>query len=162
MQFSMNADELFRIGLEIEKNGRAFYLAAAKAVAEPHAATLFGELAEWEVKHLELFDSLRKALPLEARSGDLFDPAGDTASYIKDAADNHVFIRTADPEKLGAACKTASEALNLALTFEKDSVVFYTAMKKLVAPHLGAEKIDSIIEEEIRHVAILNGELNKL
>lgn len=162
MNFSLNADELFKIGVEIEKNGRAFYDAAAKAVFDPHARKLFAELSEWEIKHVELFENLRKNLPADARGGDYFDPASETGSYIKDAADNHIFARDVDPAALGAACKTAVEALDIALTFEKDSVVFYTAMKKLIPPHLGQASIDAIIEEEIRHVAILNGEKAKL
>lgn len=162
MNFALNADELFKIGVEIEKNGRLFYDAAAKAVADPHAAKLFAELSSWEVKHVELFESLRKELPVEARAGDSFDPASDTGTYIKEAADNHIFVRSKDPAALGAACKTATEALDIALTFEKDSVVFYTAMKKLIPAHLGQASIDAIIEEEIRHVAILNGEKAKI
>lgn len=162
MNFSLNADEIFKIGVEIEKNGRAFYDAAASAVDHPGAAKLFSELSAWEIKHVELFESLRKNLPVEARSGDDFDPASDTGNYVKDAADNHIFLKNADPAALARSCKNAVEALDLALTFEKDSVVFYTAMKKLIPAHMGQASIDSIIEEEIRHVAILNGEKAKI
>jgi len=158
MDYHLNADELFKVGVEIEKNGMAFYEAAAASVREPRVSALFRELAVWEVKHMELFENLRLSLPAEARRGDFFDPFSEEGAYIKDAADNHIFVKNADPAALAARCGSAIEALDFALTFEKDSVVFYTAMKKLIPPHLGQEKVDAIIEEEIRHVAILNGQ----
>ncbi len=162
MSYAFNADEIFKIGLEIEKNGRAFYEAVAARHAGTTAGKVFSELAAWETKHVELFEEMRKALPEEARKGDVFDPGSEMAAYIKDAADNHVFVRKTDITALAGSVATPAEAFDLALTFEKDSIVFYTAMKKLVADHLGRDKVDFLIEEEVRHVAILHREKAKL
>lgn len=162
MSYSFNADEIFGIGIEIEKNGKAFYDAVALRLAGTDAGRVFAELSSWETKHVELFDGMRKALPEDARRGDVFDPASEMAAYVKDAADNHVFIKNKDIASLAASAADAAEAFDIALTFEKDSVVFYTAMKKLVPEHLGRDKVDFLIEEEVRHVAILNREKAKL
>jgi rubrerythrin len=75
--------------------------------------------------------------------------------FLKATADRHVFIRNKDIQKLASTCKTPIEALDFAITFEKDSVVFYTTMKKLVPEHLGRGKIDTLIDEEISHIFIL-------
>jgi rubrerythrin len=66
-----------------------------------------------------------------------------------------VFIRNTDITGLVAGCKNPAEILDLAITFEKDSVVFYTTMKKVVAPNLGQDKVDRLIDEELKHISML-------
>lgn len=156
MLYAMNADEVFRIGVEIETNGKKFYETVASMMKDPVVAGIFGELAKWENHHIEIFENLRLRLPAEARLGDLFDPDGEEGGYIKDAADNHIFVKNSDIAALAAKADTPDKAFEIALTFEKDSVIFYTAMKKLIPPHLGQDKVDLLIEEEVKHVAILN------
>jgi rubrerythrin len=101
-------------------------------------------------------------LPRSARGGDFFDPNQEFYLYVKAAADSHVFLRGKDIPELVSKCKTPIEALDLAVTFEKDSVVFYTTMKKLVPEHLGKNEIDTLIDEEISHIFTLTQKKKKL
>jgi hypothetical protein len=39
---------------------------------------------------------------------------------------------------------------------EKDSIVYFLAFKAFVPTEAGKNKIDNIIKEDIRHIAILN------
>jgi hypothetical protein len=41
-------------------------------------------------------------------------------------------------------------------------VVFYTALKELVAPGTGRDKVESIIEEELGHLVLLKIQLANL
>jgi rubrerythrin len=162
MSFYFNADEIFQIGVQIEVNGKAFYETAARRASEPSVQALCRELAAWEEQHIALFEDLRRSLPAQAREEAAFDPNSEEASYIKATADNHVFVSNRDFAPLVGACRTGTDLLDLALTFEKDSVVFYTAMKPLVARHLAQEKLDALIREELRHIAILTEEKARL
>lgn len=162
MSYYFNADEIFQIGVQIERNGKAFYEAAAERAPEPAVQSLCRELASWESKHVELFESLRRALPPEAREGPAFDPDSEEGGYLKATADSHVFLKNRNPAALVSGNSTAADLLDLAIAFEKDSVVFYSAMRNAVARHLGAEKLDALIEEELRHIAILSAEKAKL
>jgi rubrerythrin len=162
MSYYFNADEIFQIGVQIERNGKAFYEAAAERAAEPAVQSLCRELATWESKHVELFETLRGNLPPEAREGSAFDPNSEEGSYLKATADSHVFLKNRDPAALASDRASAVDLLDIAITFEKDSVVFYSAMKNAVARHLGSEKIDALIEEELRHIAILSRERAQL
>lgn len=162
MSYYMNADEIFQVGVEIETNGKAFYEAAAAAAAEPGVRALCRELAGWEAKHIELFASLRRALPATAREGQVFDPDSEEQAYVKAAADSHVFVKNKDVAALAAGCRTGRELLDVAIGFEKDSVVFYAAMKALVPPELAAQSIDALVEEELKHVAILTKERDRV
>jgi len=71
-------------------------------------------------------------------------------------------VKNKDMVGLVAGCKGPLEILDLAMTFEKDSVVFYTTMKKVVAPNLGQDKVDRLIDEEIKHIGLLSQRRAKL
>jgi rubrerythrin len=71
-------------------------------------------------------------------------------------------MRNKNIPELALKCKTPIEALDLAVNFEKDSVVFYTTMKKLVPENLGKGEIDALIDEEISHIFILTQKKREL
>jgi len=156
MSIQFNAESIFEIGVQIEKNGKAFYLEAAKKASDETVKSLFTELADWENKHIELFEQLKSELPDTMREDNIFDPENELYTYLEAAANSHVFVASTDISGLVAQCNSPAEAFDLALTFEKDSVVYYTTIKKMVADHLGREKIDRLIDEELKHIAILN------
>lgn len=162
MSFSFNADEIFQMGVQIESNGQKFYETIAKNTSDSSAQKIFLDLAKWESQHIELFKKWQTELPGSARQGDLFDPNQELHLYLKATADSHVFIRNKDIPELASKCKTPIEALELAVTFEKDSVVFYTSMKKLVPEHLGKNQMDTLIDEEIRHIFMLTQKKKEL
>lgn len=159
---NFNAREIFDIGVQIEANGKAFYEAAAKKTAETAMREFFLELAAWENTHIRLFSELRDALPKAAGNVPVFDPNDEAALYLQATADSHVFVRNKDMVGLVAGCKGPFDILDVAMTFEKDSVVFYTTMKKVVAKNLGQDKVDRLIDEEIKHISLLSQRRAKL
>jgi len=161
MSFDFNADEIFQIGVQIETNGQKFYEMVSRNSAEPSVQKFFLDLSRWESEHIALFQKLRQRLPDSAKRGDLFDPNQEYHLYVKATADSHVFLKNKDIPELASKCKTPLEALDLALAFEKDSVVFYTTMKKMVPESLGKAEVDALIDEEISHIFILMQEKKK-
>ncbi|MFU8855376.1 MAG: hypothetical protein ACNA8S_00055 [Deferrisomatales bacterium] len=159
MSYYMNVDEIYLVGVEIEKNGRAFYTAAAAATTDPEVRALCGELAAWEAKHVELFEELRRKLAPQASEGGAFDPADEEREYIRATADGHVFVKNRDIGGLVARCTSAAALLDLAIQFEKDSVVFYSAMKQLLPRAPG---LDALIDEELRHIGLLTRQKAKV
>ena len=155
MSIDFNADEIFQLGVQIETNGKNFYEKVAKNTSDPSVQKLFSELSKWESVHRDLFEKLRKSLPDSAKRETLFDPEGEQSLYLRTMVESHVFVKNKDTSGLASSCKTPAEALDLAIAFEKDSIVFFTAMKGVVPEHLGKDKIDLLINEEIRHLSIL-------
>ena len=162
MSFNFNADEIFQIGVQIEINGQRFYETVAKNTSESSVKKLFSDLSRWESEHIELFKKLKQRLPDSAKREDLFDPNQELHLYLKATADSHVFLKHKDIPELASKCKTPIEALDLAVAFEKDSVVLYTTMKKLVPEYLGKGEIDTLIDEEISHIFILTQKKKEL
>ena len=155
MSLYLSAGEIFDIGIQIEANGKKFYEAVARNTSDLAVQKLFLELSDWESKHIELFRKLKEALSSSLKEETTFDPNQELDLYIKATAENHVFVRNRDVAELAQKCKTTAEAFDVAVNFEKDSVVFYATMKKAVPEDFGRDKIDALIDEEIRHISIL-------
>jgi rubrerythrin len=156
MSVTYNAEEIYDMGIQIERNGKAFYQAAAEWATDGEVKKLLNDLAQWENAHIGLFKELKKKIPTDLQTDPIFDLDQQQLLYLKAAADTHVFTREADPEALAGTCKTPMEVLKIALVFEKDSVVLYTAMKDLVPESLGKDDIDRLIQEEIGHISMIH------
>ncbi|MFC1736187.1 ferritin family protein [Candidatus Hydrogenedentota bacterium] len=159
MSIVFNADEIFEIAEDIERNGAAFYRRAAEAVAEENSSEgkLFLELAEREDDHEKFFKALRAELTQKEMDSTTFDPDDEGSKYLKAMADGHIFDTRQDPSKLFETQPSMGDILRVAIECEKDSVVFYAGMKRLVPDELGKAKLDGIIDEEVRHVMDLTG-----
>lgn len=156
MSIFFNADEIFQMGLRIEINGKEFYEAVAKKSSDASMQKLFSDLSKWESEHIHFFNRLREALPHSAKRGGSFDPGQELLLYLQATADSHVFLKNKNIHELASQCKTPLEAMDLAMAFEKDSVVFYTTMKKVTPEEFGRNEIDVLIDEEIGHIAMLH------
>lgn len=158
-----NAEEVYRIGVEIEKNGKQFYERTAAAASDGDIRNLLTELSNWEDAHITLFEELAAGLPGGATSGETLDPDSDMQRYLKAVADSHVFLKKGlDIAALADGCRTASDVLNLAMRFEKDSVVLYSALEGMVPDHLGKGTIARLRQEEIAHVSLIQEKLETL
>ncbi len=160
MAYRFNLDEIFAMAEEIERNGARFYRRAAEITQQPDAKKLFGELARWEDGHERLFQRLRGDL-VDAGEADptVFDPMGDAELYLQAMAEQHVFRRDLEVEALVDQAGDPRSILELALQFERDSILFFLGMKEVVSVHQGADKVDRLIAEEMGHVAYLKKQL---
>ena len=156
MSFSYNADNIFEMAEEIERNGVAYYRSAAAKTSDDEVKELFISLSKMEVEHEKTFADMRAKLAGESKKSSTFDPYDEEAAYLKSLADMKVFyekdIDMASP----------IEALKGALQAEKDSILFYLGMKSFVPENLGREWVDKIIDEEKQHIVLLTTHLSRL
>ncbi len=153
----INAEEVFEMAAQIERNGRDFYLRAASMASTPEASALLSKLAKMEEKHEKLFLEI-KDIFLEKKGEAVPDFDGQALSYIRAMAEGQVFSAGPIADKLKKA-SSLLEIYKLALEFEKSSLVFFSAIKKLVPGSLEKEKIDFLINEELGHIAIISREM---
>jgi len=166
MGYDFNADEVFEMAEQIERNGVSFYLEAAEKISDKSLRPLFHDLAAMEVEHEKIFASMRTALSNEEKGPTVFDPEGEAALYLRALADLQVFSKEGEEdftlhEDLSEQEKI-KKILRTAMCLEKDSIVFYLGMKELVPEKLGKDKIDKIIREEMGHIRLLSGLREKL
>jgi len=156
MGIDFNADEVFEIAEQIERNGADFYRTVANKVTDTDKKQLLNDLAEMEDEHERTFKNLRSKLSMDEKIQTTFDPEGDSERYLHALANTRVFYeKEIDTGSL-------EEILKTAITAEKDSIVFYLGMKDVIPVHLGKEKLDRIIKEEMGHISLLSKELLEL
>jgi rubrerythrin len=153
MKLYFNADEIFEMAEEIEKQGARFYAKAAGMFKEPAVKDMLSGLSAMEVGHEKQFAHMRSQILSDAYKG--YDPDEMAAAYIKAFTDGKVFDFKKNMADLVTDKSTLLDILNMALEAEKNSIVFYTGIKKIVPENFGKDSIDKIIAEEMKHIVIL-------
>ncbi|MHC4247773.1 MAG: ferritin-like domain-containing protein [Planctomycetota bacterium] len=162
MPIVFNADEVVGMAVEIERNGQRFYARGAQIVSEPAVKKLMTDLVDWEKAHERLFLGLREGLTDDERVSTAFDPEGEMELYNKAMAGGHVFTQKTDASELISDDDSAADILTTALGMERDSILFYIAMKGAVPKRLGPDKVEALIREEMSHVIYLQKQLEAL
>lgn len=152
MSISFNADEVFEMGMDVERNGEAYYRKAAEKVDDPEVKDILIFLADEEQKHFQTFRKLRESLPAKATTTVTQDPEDQEALYLDALVKSRLFNSEKEAERIASSVKGEVEALKTALTFEKDTILFFMHMKEMTREDLGKDKIDMLIEEEHSHV----------
>ena len=155
MSIQFNADEIFEMALQIERNGAQFYQRAAELQQDPHARSTLLELAAMEEDHERTFDDMRAELTERERKELTFDPEDELPLYLRAMADKNVFdTRVSAAERLTGR-ESVEDVLRTAIGLEKDSIVFYVGMRAMIPERLGAARLDDIVKAEMGHIATL-------
>lgn len=152
--------EVFEQAEHIERNGNQFYTQAADAAQDPQTQAVFRRLAAEELNHQAFFHDLRQQY-CQMQDVNWVDPDGDAAAYLRAAADGHVFNVDKNLSELLGSVQSPQSALRMAIDFEKDTIVFFSALKDAVNAD-NRDKVELLIQEELRHVRILQDELARL
>jgi rubrerythrin len=147
--------EIIDLAIRIENNGENAYRKAHEEVSNPSLASMLKWLAEEEVEHEKLFAQLKEELETTVEDPKLEEMGkailqgvlGDQAFSIKDAD----FSKIEDINSL----------LELSVEFEKDTIIFYEMLSTFIDDEETLRQLDKIIEEENRHVQVLEEFLEK-
>lgn len=162
MGFEFNADEVLTMAMHIERNGARFYRKAAGHAAQPKLREKLLGLAAMEDEHEKRFAAMKGALTGKERASLTFDPDDETPRFLEAMANGNVFDTRKDPSTLITGQEPPEEIFKIAIGLEKDSVVFYTGLRKAVPAQHGGARIDEIIAEEMGHIADLSQEIQAL
>ncbi|MBD3380040.1 MAG: hypothetical protein GF408_06235 [Candidatus Omnitrophica bacterium] len=151
MADSFSACEIVELGIQIEKNGKEFYMALAGKTGEPEARKAFKELAEAEEQHISVFEKIFKGAcdyePREAYPEEYF-------AYMNALASQYVFTRKGKGAEVAGSVSDYAEGITLGIGFEKDSILFYQEMKNMV-PESDRGLVERLISEEKEHLSRL-------
>jgi rubrerythrin len=166
MIYNFNADAIFEMAEQIERNGARFYHAAARRVPSPAIKAMLIRLAEMEEAHEKTFAALRKELTKPERSPAFLELDADVQKYLTALSDTRIFPRDKKPDLKITEAHTEENILEeiyrSAIRAEKDSIVFYAGVRELVPVTFGKSKVDAIIKEEMQHITTLSIELAAL
>ena len=162
MGITFNADEVFEMAEEIERNGAKFYRQAAKYASSAEIKQMLLDMASMEDGHLQTFEQMRKELGKKDKAETVFDPDSQAALYLQALADGKGSEGMISPNQPLTGSEPIDEILKIAIEAEKRSVLFYVGLKDIVSARAGRDRIDDIIKEVVGHVAIIKKQLADL
>ncbi|MDP6379848.1 MAG: ferritin family protein [Phycisphaerae bacterium] len=159
MSVYFNADEVLEMAEQIERNGARFYRRAAETQEEAESKKMLLNLALIEDEHEKTFAAMRARLAEGDKTSTAYDPDDEGILYLQAMADGYIFDVKTDPSTRLTGAETMTDILRTAIGLEKDSVIFYLGLKRMVPEWLGKGNLDGIIAEEMGHITLLSNRL---
>jgi len=145
--------EVLQLAGMLEDSGYRFYLEAAKHVKNDKVRELVTHLAETELEHKEVFDSLYEGLLADKGNYDdsyLFDE--EVEKFFRQLVSDAVFPEPDAVPKMVQRLKTTDEVLDLAIQAEKDSIRYYEKLAQETRLAKTREVAQRLIKEEKTHI----------
>lgn len=143
-----SGSEIVEIGIQIERNGKDFYETLAGQSKNAAAGEAFIFLAKEEEKHIVVFQGI-------LNKTDKYEPVesypGEYMAYMNALAAEYIFTQKDKGELIAKGIGTDKEAVDTAIRFEKDSIIFYEGMKRIV-PQYQQNIIQELILQEQAHL----------
>ena len=156
MSISFSGSELINIAIGIERRGIACYDIMAKSTQNTVARDVFQYLTDMERQHVKIFQSMLE----EADRYQIPDTyAEEYTAYLQALVGSAVFTDDFVTSQMATQVSSDIEAVELAISAEKDSILFYYEMKDIM-PQRAQPTVNKIIAEEKSHLRQLS-ELKK-
>jgi rubrerythrin len=143
--------ELIQVAVEIEKSGAATYRRLQEKAVSAPLKELLVVLAEEEEKHqrdfLALGEDYSLADPPETYPGEYQD-------YVRSLVETHLFSNPKALEDLVEEARTEKDILQLAARLEKDTILFFNGMRRVIKPQKQGV-IEGLIVQEENHLVKL-------
>jgi rubrerythrin len=149
-------DEILRLAIRIEENGKTFYEEMSKRREESEVKELLSFLSQEETKHKKIFEEILGKLE------DTFvaeSYSGEYSAYMNALAKECVFTQDLVEKKIKEYFASVLELLDFALRIERDSMLLYSKMKENVIKN--QEVLDKVIQEEANHFVKISTLKNK-
>ncbi len=156
MKTHFNATEVFEMAIRIEENGAAFYRKAAAFKKSRVDKEFFETLARVEDRHMRSFKTMQKDISELKKNQPGSGAEEELPLYLEAMADAHGGEGNALRLDRLTGREPIEEVISMAISLEKESILFYLGLKDIVPPRYGQKKIDDIITEEKKHIVQLN------
>jgi rubrerythrin len=141
--------EVVEQAVQTEKLGKEFYTQMAEKFRDKaELKKLFELLATHEIRHGESFLGLENQLKDEEPEG-----WSEVTLYLRALVDSEFFLGKDKCLPSLEHVKTAAEAIDFALCFERETLLYYYTLREALKEK---ELIDTIIREEKSHIVWLN------
>ncbi|MDZ7700467.1 MAG: ferritin family protein [Deltaproteobacteria bacterium] len=143
------ATELMDMAIRIEEHGQAFYEACLSATALSELREVFQYLLSQEIEHARVFSRMKSAMDQDIAFPESYP--GEHRNYLDAFVKKEVFDDPETAARQVEAVEDADQAIEWALSLEKQSILFYSGIKSLMK-QFEADNVDRIIAQEHDHV----------
>ena len=160
MEKKYAGSEVLQMAVEIERKGKSYYDSIIKAVKDEKTRDVFQFLSDEEVRHEKVFKEMLEEIEPEPE-GSPYDET-EMILYFRFLIDRKIFPSPEEGESMKKVLDDPAVAIRIALSLEKDSVLFYHELLP-ITPEKDRQAVERIIDEErdhIRRILQLKTELN--
>jgi len=154
MPISYSLTEIMEMAVQTEKGGKLFYETVAAQSRDESLKNLFSWLAGEENRHIRVFESI--AATIKVPPGETPANWEEVVPYLKALTDSRYFLGKDKALSLAREARSTGQAVEMALAFEKETLVFYLEAADMV-PSLNRPAVEALIREERAHVRKLTG-----
>jgi len=145
--------DIIDLAIQIEENGERVYRKAAQKVSVTSIAALLLQLADDEMKHAKWFSDMKEKVTRSVDDSEVEERGTRVLQGI--LGDQSFSLKDAD----FAGIKEVEGLLSVAIEFEEDTVLFYEMIRSFVDEKETLGYLDTIIEEEKRHIQLIQAAL---
>jgi len=151
--------DVFRVAVQLEQDGLAFYRRGRELNLNPGVMRVFAEIAADEEKHVRDFEDIYFTY-----KGDSPENAGEIKALeaLETLYKATVFGGKNPPRDQFDKITSDADALRLGIRMEEDAIRFYEGLIPFAEKDEAREAIDELIEQERKHASWLRGELSRL
>ena len=152
MSIHFTSEEIINLAIDIERRGIAFYDTMARSTESSALSSAFQFLVNMERQHVQIFLGMRTeaggSLALE-------NYTAEHSAYLDALAASAVFTDDMVTSEMATKINSDIEALELAISAEKDSILFYYELRDIM-PQTSHSLLSQIISEEKAHLRQLS------
>ncbi len=143
------------MAVQIERNGFAFYHEATKRKdLDDKAREFIAFLRDQELNHEKTFLALRDESDMQIM--ELSQDWEMVSAYLTSIVDGRLFNNENSAIKAASEAKDLAAIVDHAITFEKDTLLYFHAINDIVVNEKAKNALRRIINEEVSHVLKLN------
>jgi len=155
MDSKIAVENLLGMAVKIESDGAEFYLKASKRVNNPEACRELKKLEEMEIEHKKIFSEMKSQYSKSNIDAITQDKDPKIENDLNIFQDNRIFNFNTGIYKTITDDRALLDIINMAITLEKDTIVFYSGLVNLITAESFNNVLNKVIREEISHLAIL-------
>jgi len=142
--------EILDLAIRLENNGESVYRHAVDEVSEPEIVSLLQWMADEEVEHARWFSELRHKLKTHPTDSFMAEMSREVfADFLGEKSFSHQDVDFSKIERV-------SDLVAVFIEFEKDTILFYEALKPFIEDNDTLNNLEKIIAEENKHIEKLH------
>lgn len=159
MEEVFSQEDVIKTALKLEQISKAFYEAAAQKATDPEMTKIFQFCATEENKHIDILQKIFD----EMKSGSIKITASTPKDllYLKFLVESYIAQGADRAINLTKTASTPLEVINYAMELERDGMLFFLKLYRLVRGK-GRSLITKLIKEEETHIFELSQLQHKL
>jgi len=142
------------MAIETERGGKAFYETVAARSKDDSLKKLFLYLADEENRHIHVFGNIAKTI--KVAPSEMPADWEEVSLYLKAVTESRYFLGQEKALGLAGEAKTSEQAINHALAFEKETLVFYLEAADMM-PAINRPAVEELTRQERGHIRRLTG-----